>query len=79
MKPPAFKSPEAAEPEAPASTPMGVQILSFLCGLLVAFLGFKSARQDWRTVDKLTHLDAFVETPGKVHPGQGPPGLHQLR
>lgn len=65
MKSPSFKSPEAEEPEGPSSTPLGVQILSFLCGLLVAFLGFKSAWQDWRNVDKLTHLDSFVETDGK--------------
>jgi hypothetical protein len=65
MKPPSFKGPAADEPEAPSSTPLGVQVLSFLCGLLVAFLGFKSAFQDWRHIDKLTHLDAFVETPGR--------------
>ena len=36
MRPPSFKGPEAEAPEAPAATPLGVQILSFLCGLLVA-------------------------------------------
>lgn len=65
MKPPTFRPVEHAEPEPPANTPFGIQALSFLCGLLVAFLGFKSAYQDWRLLDKLTHLDAFVETPGK--------------
>lgn len=65
MKAPSFKSPAAEEPEAPSSTPLGVQILSFVCGLLVTVLGFKSARQDWLHIDKLTHLEAFVETPGK--------------
>lgn len=66
MKRPSFKSPEAGESEAHGSTPLGVQVLSFLCGLLVAFLGFKSAWNDWRHIDKLTHLDAFVETPGTI-------------
>jgi hypothetical protein len=67
MKAPSFKAPgsEAPEPETPASIPLGVRILSFLCGLVVAYLGFKSARQDWQFIDKLTHLDAFVETPGR--------------
>lgn len=65
MKSPAFRPSEREEAETPVSTPFGVQLLSFLCGLLVAFLGFKSAYQDWRHIDKLTHLDAFVETPGK--------------
>jgi hypothetical protein len=66
MRPPSFKSPAAEEPDGPASTPLGVQILSFLCGLLVAVLGFKSAWKDWGHIDKLTHLEAFVETPGKL-------------
>lgn len=67
MKTPAFKAPgaDAPEPDSPASIPLGVRILSLLCGLVVAVLGFKSARQDWLLVDKLTHLDQFVETPGK--------------
>jgi hypothetical protein len=65
MKSPIFKNPAAEEPEAPTSTPFGVQILSFLCGLLVAVLGFKSARQDWGHIHKLTHLETFSGTPGK--------------
>lgn len=65
MKPPVFRPVPQADAEPPASLPAGIQLLSFLCGLLVAFLGFKSAHQDWRLLDKLTHLDAFVETPGR--------------
>lgn len=65
MKRPAFRPADAEVPDAPARTPLGVQLLSFLCGILVTVLGCKSALQDWRTVRKLTHLDAFVETPGK--------------
>lgn len=47
-------------------TPMGVQILAFLSGLLVAFLGFKSTWQDFSHINKLSHLERFVETPGKI-------------
>ena len=64
MRPVVFKQ---AEPEAepPAGVPQGVQILAFLCGLLVAWLGFKSAWTDWTLIDKLTHLERMTETPGK--------------
>ena len=48
-----------------AGIPIGAQVLSFLCGALVAFLGLKSARQDYRYIDKLKHLERFVETPGR--------------
>jgi hypothetical protein len=54
------------ESEPVAGTPMGVQILSFLCGLVVAILGFKSVHQDFLVIRKLTHLDSFVEVPGKL-------------
>ena len=53
------------EPEPAGGVPRGVRILAFLCGLLVCWLGFKSARQDWRRIDKLTHLDRLASTPGK--------------
>lgn len=67
MKSPSFKTgPKEEEPEGPATTPLGVQALSFLCGILVVVLGFKSAWQDYRDIHKLTHLEAFVETPGKI-------------
>lgn len=65
MKPPTFRPSDGREPEAPASTPFGVQLLSFLCGLLVAYLGAKSALQDGRLIRKLTHLEEFTETPGR--------------
>ena len=54
------------ENEIVTSTPLGVQILSFLCGLVVAALGFKSIHQDYASIQKMTHLDHFVETPGKL-------------
>lgn len=53
------------ESEPAGGVPRGVRILAFLCGLLVSWLGFKSARQDWRYIDKLTHLDRLASTPGK--------------
>jgi hypothetical protein len=63
-------SPRAEEPEATGGTPQGVQILAFLCGLVVAYLGFKSTSQDWDTIQKLGHLERFRETPGKfLHVG----------
>lgn len=65
MKPPSFKPSDGGEPEAPVATPFGVQLLSFLCGLLVAYLGAKSALQDGRHIRKLTHLEEFTETPGR--------------
>ena len=65
MKRPVFKPGEPAEAESASGTPFGVQLLSFLCGLLVIALGAKSAAQDYRLVRKLTGLDAFVETPGR--------------
>jgi hypothetical protein len=53
------------ETESTAGIPLGVQSLSFLCGLVVAYLGFKSVYQDYESIRKLTHLDRFIETPGK--------------
>ncbi|MDQ3001784.1 MAG: DUF3592 domain-containing protein [Fibrobacterota bacterium] len=47
-------------------TPIGVQILAFLSGLLIAFLGFKSTWQDFTHINKLSHLERFLETPGKL-------------
>ena len=66
MKSGAFKpsaEPEP-EPESASGVPQGVQILAFLCGLMVAFLGFKSAWQDWTLIDKLNHLERYSETQG---------------
>lgn len=63
LKPGSFREPQP-EPESAGGVPQGVQILAFLCGLLVAWLGFKSAWQDWSRIDKLSHLDRYVETPG---------------
>lgn len=54
-----------AEPEAAVGTPHGVQTLAFLCGLVVAYLGFKSATQDFRQIRKLHQLDRYIETPGR--------------
>ncbi len=48
-----------------ATTPMGVQLLSFLCGLVVAVLGFKSVHQDYRSIHKISHIDEFKQTYGK--------------
>jgi hypothetical protein len=53
------------EIEAPAATPPGVQILSFLAGLMVAFMGFKSSHHDYKQLAKLTHLENFAAAPGK--------------
>lgn len=55
-----------AEPEAVVRTPLGVHILAFISGLVIAYLGFKSMRQDYRIIDKLIHLDRLAETPGKL-------------
>lgn len=63
MKPGSFRQPEP-EPDSAGSVPQGVRILAFLCGLLVAWLGFKSARQDWSRIDKLRHLERYSEAPG---------------
>ena len=54
------------DPEENTSTPFGVHLLSFLCGILVTVLGFKSVRQDYFLLHKLTHLDQFIETSGKI-------------
>jgi hypothetical protein len=51
--------------ESDGGTPQGVQILAFLCGLVVAYLGFKSTRGDWLLIDKMRHLDRFAETEGR--------------
>src|SRR6478672_10835474 len=61
MKPGAYRE----EEQESGGTPLGVQILAFLCGLLVAYLGFKSTWQDFSRIDKLHHLDRMAETPGK--------------
>jgi hypothetical protein len=53
------------ESEPAAGVPQGVRILAFLCGILVCWLGFKSARQDWRRIDTLVHLDRLASAPGK--------------
>jgi Protein of unknown function (DUF3592) len=60
-----FETHRQEEAENSAGTPIGVQVLSFLCGLVVVFLGFKSIYQDYTSIKKLTHLDQFVETQGK--------------
>lgn len=65
MKAPAFRHAEPADPEPASGAPFGVQLLSFLCGLVVVVLGAKSALQDYRLVRKLTGLEDFVETPGR--------------
>lgn len=54
------------EPDSTGSVPQGVQLLAFLCGLVVAWLGFKSAWQDWTIIDKLNHLERYSETPGRI-------------
>jgi hypothetical protein len=56
----------APEPETAGGLPQGVRILAFLCGLLVCWLGFKSARQDWKRIESLTHLDRLVPAAGKI-------------
>jgi hypothetical protein len=53
------------EAESAAGMPQGVRLLAFLCGLLVCWLGFKSARQDWRRIDRLTHLDRLASAQGR--------------
>ena len=57
----------AQQPEADhaGGVPQGVRVLAFLCGILVCWLGFKSARQDWRRIDALSHLDRLSSAPGK--------------
>ena len=52
------------EPEAASGVPAGVQVIAFLCGLAMAFLGMKSAWEDWRHIDKLSHLERFTSAPG---------------
>ena len=65
MKPGAFRQTGQEEAEPPGGTPRGVQILAFLCGLVVAYLGFKSTWGDYARLDKLNHLERFRETEGK--------------
>ncbi len=65
MKPGAFRPKPQEEDEPAVGTPQGVQILAFLCGLVVAFLGFKSTWSDYTLIDKMGHLDRFQETDGK--------------
>ncbi|MDB5103263.1 MAG: hypothetical protein JWP91_952 [Fibrobacteres bacterium] len=62
MKPGAFRQ---EEPEPPGGTPLGVQILAFLCGIVVAYLGFKSTWSDFSQIRKLDHLERFRETDGR--------------
>ncbi len=66
MRPGDFR---AAEPtpdsEASGGVPQGVQILAFLCGIVVAWLGFKSAYGDWTYIDKLSHLERMATTEGR--------------
>lgn len=71
MKPPAFKNNDnfASEPSSDDSlsgTPMGVQVLSFICGLVVAYFGFQSIQQDYRLIHKLTHLESLQMAPAKI-------------
>jgi hypothetical protein len=66
MKPGAFRAPVREEPEPSGGTPLGVLVLAFLCGLVVAYLGFKSSWADYRQIDKLRHLERFIETDGRV-------------
>ena len=56
---------QQSESEPAGGVPQGVRILAFLCGILVCWLGFKSARQDWRRIDALVHLDRLASTSGK--------------
>lgn len=63
MKPGKFR---VEEPEPPSGTPMGVQVLAFLCGIVVIHLGLKSIRQDYRIVAKMSRLESLSETPGKI-------------
>jgi hypothetical protein len=65
MKPGTYRPERQEEPEAAGGTPLGVQILAFLCGLVVAYLGFKSTWSDYIHIDKLRHLERFSETEGK--------------
>ncbi|MBW8887392.1 MAG: DUF3592 domain-containing protein [Fibrobacteres bacterium] len=53
------------ETEHAGGVPQGVRVLAFLCGILVCWLGFKSARQDWRRIDTLVHLDRLSPASGK--------------
>lgn len=62
MKVAAARQPET---EPAGGVPQGVRVLAFLCGILVCWLGFKSARQDWRRIDALVHLDRLAPVPGK--------------
>jgi len=55
-----------AEPDVPEGTPLGVQVLAFLCGIVVVYLGLKSMRQDYRLASKMAGLDKYSETPGKM-------------
>jgi Protein of unknown function (DUF3592) len=65
VKPGSFRAPVQEEPEPAGGTPLGVQVLAFLCGLVVAYLGFKSSWADYTQIDKLRHLERFTATAGK--------------
>lgn len=65
LKPGAFRAPAGEEQEPSGGTPNGVLVLAFLCGLVVAYLGFKSSWADYRQIDKLRHLERFQETDGR--------------
>ncbi len=62
MKPASYRE---EDQDAGGGMPQGVQILAFLCGLLVAYLGFKSTWQDYSRISKLHGLDRFAEAPGR--------------
>jgi len=57
---------ESTSEDSLSSTPAGMLILSFLCGMVVAFMGFKSIRQDFLAINKLTHLENLKTTPAKI-------------
>ncbi len=54
----------SGDSEDAGGTPFGVQVLAFFCGLVVAFMGQKSMRQDVVRIKAMTHLESYLETPG---------------
>lgn len=60
-----MNSVNAAGDDAEVGTPMGVQILAFLCGLVVVYLGCKSTWQDYSRIKKFDRLDGLLETSGR--------------
>ncbi|MEO6096495.1 MAG: DUF3592 domain-containing protein [Fibrobacteria bacterium] len=65
MKPAGLRSSDREEPDPSGGTPLGVLVLAFLCGLVVAYLGFKSSWADYLRIDKLRHLERYLETDGR--------------